>query len=384
VSYHQQRCYTNGYGDYRTDCSGLVSMAWGLGGPGDIWGTINLDDRSTRITAAQLLAGDALLRYTGDPAENHVAIFVRWHDTARTKPVVIEQTAGPGKAVERAWTTGFSGYTPVRYDRIYGGALRNDLDGNGAAEVLARDGNGAVHRYQGNGTGGFASGTGGIIQSDWSAYDIVFSVRDFDGDGDADVLGRDRLSQDLYVVPGNGLGGFGTARKVGTNWSAYDRIFAGGDFDRDGDADVLARHATTKDLHLFRGSGSGGFQPGTGDSFTNNWAAFDTIFAPGDWDGDGDVDIIARSAATQDLHLYRGNGSGGFQAGTGASFSNNWSAFDLFYSPGDFDGDGDPDIIARNRVSKDLHLYRGNGSGGFQSGTGASFSNNWSAFSVLF
>ncbi|WP_433790843.1 tachylectin-related carbohydrate-binding protein [Actinoplanes sp. CA-252034] len=117
VTYAQDRCYTNGYGDYRTDCSGLISMAWGLGGLGDTWATVNLDERSTRIPAADLLPGDALLRYTGDPHTNHAALFVRWADSDRTRPVVIEQTAGVGRAVERTWN-GYAGYTPIRYERI--------------------------------------------------------------------------------------------------------------------------------------------------------------------------------------------------------------------------------------------------------------------------
>lgn len=117
VTYSQNRCFKNGYGDYRTDCSGLVSLAWGLGGLGDTWATVNLDERSTPISGADLLPGDALLRYTGDPHTNHTAVFVRWSDSDRTKPVVIEQTAGAGRAVERVWN-GYAGYTPIRYDRI--------------------------------------------------------------------------------------------------------------------------------------------------------------------------------------------------------------------------------------------------------------------------
>ncbi|WP_208761985.1 FG-GAP repeat domain-containing protein, partial [Microbispora hainanensis] len=34
----------------------------------------------------------------------------------------------------------------------------------------------------------------------------------------------------------------------------------------------------------------------------------------------------------------------------------------------DFNGDGRADVIARNATTKDLHLYLGNGTGGFQSG----------------
>ncbi|MEH1097535.1 FG-GAP-like repeat-containing protein, partial [Micromonospora sp. CPCC 205739] len=170
---------------------------------------------------------------------------------------------------------------------------------------------------------------------------------------------------------------------ISNNWSAFDMIFPAGDFDGDGDPDVLARNASNKNLHLYKGNGSGGFVSGTGAAFSNNWSAFDRIFSPGDFDGDGDSDILARNASSKDLHLYKGNGSGGFTSGTGAAISNNWSAFDLIFSVGDFDGDGDGDVLARNASTKDLWLYRGNGSGGFSSGAGA-ISNNWSAFDRIF
>ncbi|MDA0635573.1 VCBS repeat-containing protein [Nonomuraea sp. MCN248] len=49
------------------------------------------------------------------------------------------------------------------------------------------------------------------------------------------------------------------------------------DFSGDGKADLIARNATTKDLQLYRGNGTGGFQANTGETIGNNWHAFDTI-----------------------------------------------------------------------------------------------------------
>ncbi|MFG1675451.1 hypothetical protein [Micromonospora sp. NPDC049282] len=118
VPYSQNRCYKNQYGDYRTDCSGFVAMAWGLGGAGDDFWTGNLSTRSHPIARADLAPGDALLRHTGDREENHVALFVKWGNSAHTEPVVIEQT-GSANTIERTWTAGNAGlYTPVRYDNI--------------------------------------------------------------------------------------------------------------------------------------------------------------------------------------------------------------------------------------------------------------------------
>jgi hypothetical protein len=119
VSYSRVRCYSNQYGDYRTDCSGFVAMAWGVGGLGDTWWTGNFDSITTPIPASELQPGDALLRSVGDPNLDHVALFVSWADGAKTQPVVMEETGGSiDKAIKRTWTWGYSGYTPVRYDNI--------------------------------------------------------------------------------------------------------------------------------------------------------------------------------------------------------------------------------------------------------------------------
>ncbi|WP_081971724.1 FG-GAP repeat domain-containing protein [Dactylosporangium aurantiacum] len=140
------------------------------------------------------------------------------------------------------------------------------------------------------------------------------------------------------------------------------------DFNGDGHADLLARNATTKDVHLYRGDGSG-FASGTGENIGNNFSAFDEFISVGDFSNDGNADLMVRNAATKNLHLYRGNGSGGFASGTGEQIGTNFSAFDRFVGIGDFSGDGKADLLVRNATTKNLHLYRGDGSG-FASGTG--------------
>ncbi|MBF9133173.1 C40 family peptidase [Plantactinospora sp. S1510] len=131
VPYSQSRCYENRYGDYRTDCSGFVAMAWGLGGIGNGFWTGNLDTRSHPIARSDLQPGDALLRHTGNTSENHVALFVKWGNSARTTPVVIEQTGSSG-TIERTWTSSYAGlYTPVRYDKIAEDVSSEDIPVSG-------------------------------------------------------------------------------------------------------------------------------------------------------------------------------------------------------------------------------------------------------------
>ncbi|YCK83034.1 VCBS repeat-containing protein [Arthrobacter sp. D3-18] len=91
------------------------------------------------------------------------------------------------------------------------------------------------------------------------------------------------------------------------------------------------------------------------------WDIFDVVFSPGDFDGDGNNDAIGRDRYGN-LHLYPGDGDGGWlapsQVGAG------WNIFDSIVGPGDFNGDGNNDVLARDRYGN-LHLYPGDGEGGW-------------------
>jgi hypothetical protein len=94
------------------------------------------------------------------------------------------------------------------------------------------------------------------------------------------------------------------------------------------------------------------------------------IFSPGDFNGDGFNDVLARESGGN-LWLYPGNGSGGWlprqQVGNG------WNAMSAMLGPGDFNGDGKSDVLARDSAGR-LWLYPGNGAAGWlsrsQIGTG--------------
>ncbi|MFF5234712.1 hypothetical protein [Dactylosporangium sp. NPDC000521] len=153
-AYSQEACYTNQYGSYRTDCSGMVSMAWGLAGNGGNFWTGNLDQVTTPIPAAQLQPGDALLRHENNPAVDHVALFVGWADAAKTRPIVIQQTGSAHTTIEGE-PTNFNWllYTPVRYDRIVEDSVQSSASVvfNGNLYEFARGTDGTVKYWYGNG-----------------------------------------------------------------------------------------------------------------------------------------------------------------------------------------------------------------------------------------
>lgn len=112
------------------------------------------------------------------------------------------------------------------------------------------------------------------------------------------------------LYPGDGDGGWRPPHQVGAGWNVFDSIVGPGDFNGDGNNDVLARDRSGN-LFLYPGDGQGGWlkpsQVGSG------WQIFDKIIAPGDTTGKGAVSIFARDRSGY-LHQYPTDGQGGWKA----------------------------------------------------------------------
>ena len=246
----------------------------------------------------------------------------------------------------------------------------HDFDGDGDADVLARDQAGNLLLQPGDGAGGWQAAR--VVGTGWNIMTAILMPGDFDGDGNADVLARDTGGR-LFLYPGNGAGGWGARAQVGTGWNIMRSILGPGDFDGDGNVDVLAVDDGYRML-LYPGNGNGGWR--TAVQVGSGWGTMSPVIAPGDFNGDGAVDVLARSAGV--LYLYPGDGGGGWlprvSVGTG------WEPMTAMIGPGDFDGDGNVDVLGRTAAGA-LLLYSGNGAGGWkqtsQIGTG------WNAFSAI-
>ena len=105
---YSQSSVTDGY---RVDCSGLVSDAWGLPGPGlDTYGLMS-PGVSHRIGKEELQPGDALI--SGD----HTLIFAGWADAAHTSYVGIEDSGSQGcvsHVIPYPYYSGSGPYYPYR------------------------------------------------------------------------------------------------------------------------------------------------------------------------------------------------------------------------------------------------------------------------------
>jgi RHS repeat-associated protein len=207
--------------------------------------------------------------------------------------------------------------------------------------------------------GGFLPSTGASIGSGWATLKSVFSPGDFTGDGKPDLIGIG-TDGSLWLYPGNGAGGFSAGGTlIGSGWGTFKSVIAPGDFTGDGKPDLIGI-GTDGSLWLYPGNGAGGFSAG-GTTIGAGWAAFTSVVTPGDFTGDGKPDLLA-IATDGSLHVYAGNGTGGFAAVTGGAISTGWAGFQSVLGAGDFTGDGHPDLLA---IATDgtLHLYAGQGTG---------------------
>jgi hypothetical protein len=186
-----------------------------------------------------------------------------------------------------------------------------------------------------------------------------------------DALGRTRwaaiydagLNDRAYSVAVDDAGHVyvaGSTERAGTGWDfltiKYDTdAYAKGDFDADRHSDLVLSRPETGELALWTMNGTERVSTVTLPSAGPN----QRVAGVDDFDGDGDSDLLLWDRATRALELWSMNGTTR-EAVVPLAIRRLSSAWEPV-ATGDFDWDGKPDLVWRNRDSQQLRIWTLNG-----------------------
>lgn len=230
------------------------------------------------------------------------------------------------------------------------GAAIGDLDGDGDADlVIANRVSDDVSVLLNRGDGTFAS----QVRYDAGDGPWVVELEDFDSDGDLDVVVVNQIGDDISIMLGHGDGTFSQSQHYGVGENP--RSVSPGDFDGDGVLDLLVANFISGDLSLLPGHGDGTFQG------EQRREAVETLAGAvaGDLNGDGLLDVAAVSLRDDELIVMLGLGEGAFSSPERYAAGDQPQALAL----GDLDQDGDLDVAVVNKDSRDFYVFLNQGDG---------------------
>jgi hypothetical protein len=265
-----------------------------------------------------------------------------------------------GKVVGTSTAWGKYRLAAVSDDRTY------DYNNNGTNDLVARQAsNGNLYLYPGKNTG--ALGSRSTISSGWAGMNLIETAGDFNGDGRPDLIARQKSNGYLWLYPGTGAGKVGKRVRIGTSagWNKMNAIIAGHDYNGDGQPDLIAREKATGYLWLYPGKGDGQLGKRVRIGTSAGWNSMRELTAVGDLNHDGHADMFAVQKSSGCLYFYAGKGDGTFKSRV--KLSCGWNAMDSLAAVGDFNNDGRLDWVARRKSDGNLYLYPGNGKGGHTS-----------------
>ncbi|MES2139724.1 MAG: T9SS type A sorting domain-containing protein [Bacteroidota bacterium] len=182
---------------------------------------------------------------------------------------------------------------------------------------------------------------------------------DFNNDGKVDLASVNSNDNNLSVLLGDGIGGFGAATNFVVGNTPYS--ITSGDFNTDGKADLAVVNSISNDVSILLGDGLGSFSTAT--TFAVGSSPYSIISS--DFNGDSKADLAIANNGSNNISILLGDGTGGFGAAT--DFTIVGSPFSVISA--DFNGDGKADLATANYFSNNVSILLGNGLGSFGSAT---------------
>jgi|SRR6185312_9348475 len=209
-----------------------------------------------------------------------------------------------------------------------------------------------------------------------------YSVEAFDLNGDkiADLVITNLDDSSITVLLGKGKGYF--TEVAGSPFAAgyMPNDIAIGDFNKDGKPDLAFANHDRKYLTVLTGDGKGSFAPLKGSPFHVDVRPHTHGIVAGDFNGDGNLDLVTDSWGNNRLAILFGNSSHGFNAGV--KYINVGKHPYQRIRSADLNKDGHLDIVTTNLDGNNATILLGDGKGNFHEPLGSPFSCGDSPFGV--
>jgi FG-GAP-like repeat len=206
------------------------------------------------------------------------------------------------------------------------------------------------------------------------------AIGDFNGDGNLDIVTANEQGGDASVLLGDGKGAFSPAAGSPFRAGSSPNDIVVGDFNLDGRLDLAFANHDTQYLTVLDGDGRGGFAPAPLSPFAVAVKPHPHGIATGDFDGDGRLDLVTDSWAEERLEILPGDARVGF-ATPGSYVAVGRHPYQRI-RVADLDGDGLADIVSTNLEGDDVTILLGDGKGGFSQPKGSPFPCGDSPFNV--
>jgi hypothetical protein len=212
-----------------------------------------------------------------------------------------------------------------------------------------------------NPSGTFGAAAGSPFPAGTAPQSVA--VGDFNGDGNPDLVIAN-AGNTVTVLLGDGTGNFTAAANSPFPVGANPDSVAAADFHADGNLDLVTANSGDNTVTVLLGDGTGNFTAAAGSPFAVGINPNSVAVA--DFNGDGNPDIVTANTGANDITVLLGNGSGGFTPTPASPFA--VGLFPQSVAVGDFNDDGNPDLVTANSGNNTVRVLLGNGSGGFTGG----------------
>ena len=255
-----------------------------------------------------------------------------------------------------------SNYNVKANSKVWGLAVA-DLNGDGKLDIVVTPNSlSEIEIFFGNGDGTFQTQFSSVpVQRS----PISVAAADLNGDGKMDLAVVNHASDTVSILLGNGNGTFQSQVTYPIGVQARWVVIA--DFDHDQKLDLAVVNGGDNNVAILLGHGDGTFASAVNFPTGN----VPVSLVAGRFNNDNDVDLVSADfkgdSGIQNVNTVStllGNGNGSFQPPA----PSNVGAAPFTIASGDFNGDGNLDVVTANQNSSNITVLRGNGNGTFQSG----------------